>query len=96
MVNLFKDFEDRKSILSNIPSFKIFLSNPEFIFKSDETEIEKLILDDIWSQNFIDFTNTQRKLTGWKIHEIYNALYGITNDFDHRLYLFIPFLNKLN
>lgn len=87
------DFKDRKEILYQIPSFQNFLFNPEFIFKSDETEIKKLISDDIWSQNFIDFTSTQRKLTGWKIYEIHNALYGISNDFDYRLYLFIPFLN---
>lgn len=90
---IINDFEERSEILYQLPSFQNFLSNPEFIFISDETEIKKLILDDIWSQNFIDFTSSQRKLKGLKIYELHNALYGITNDFDYRLYLFIPFLN---
>jgi len=86
------DFEDRKPILQQLDVFSKFNSNPTFQFTFDIESISTLILDDVWSQSFHDFLRTQKVISDKKVYELYNALYGITYDFDYQLFLFEPLL----
>ena len=48
--------------------------------------------DDIFSQEFYNYTDFQTIHNDDKTYALYDALYGITSDFDYRLYLFEPLL----
>lgn len=86
------DFEERKPILKNLPSFSNFNSNPQFIYKENKDLISNLILDDIWSQEFHDTLYSQWLIVDKKCYELNNAFYGLTFDFDYQFYLFQPLL----
>lgn len=85
-----KDFYDRQKILSELDCFKIFFAVPEFEFISDLEHNETLIWDDIWSQRFFDFRIDNVIYEEENIYIIYNSFYGITFDFNLRIFLFIP------
>jgi hypothetical protein len=86
------DFHERKPILEKLDIFSKFNLNPIFIFNSDFESISLKVLDDVCSQSFYDFMRMQKLITDKKVCELYNALYGITYDFDYQLYLFLPLL----
>lgn len=86
------DFHERKPILEKLDIFSKFNLNPIFIFNSDFESISLKVLDDVCSQSFHDFMRMQKLITDKKVYELYNALYGVTYDFDYQLYLFLPLL----
>lgn len=90
---LSQDFLDKKQILQHLPSFSKFNEEYQIVYTRDTDEVEDLILDDIWVQEFHDFMRAQKIITDKKVYELFNALYGITYDADYQLYLFIPLLN---
>lgn len=91
--NLIKlDFEERKPIIEQLPSFSNFNSNPKFIYEENEKVVYNLVLDDIWIQNFQDFMRNQIVIEDDKVWELKSALYGKTYDFDYQLFLFQPLL----
>lgn len=86
------DFQERKTILEQIPSFVNFLVNPKFVYLENEEQLTNLILDDIWTQEFHDFLRVLMINQERKTYELLNALYGLTYDFDYQMYLFKPLL----
>ena len=88
------DFEERKPILKDLPNFDVILNNPSFTYTDDFNLVSNFILDDIWSQNFHDYLRTQKETSDKKTFELYNALYGLTTDFDYSMYLFKPLLKS--
>ncbi len=86
------DFEERKPILEQIPSFLNFNSNPKFIYEENVEVVNNLILEDIWIQNFHDYLRNIIMIDDDKVWELKSALYGKTYDFDYQLFLFQPLL----
>ena len=86
------DFDERKSILEQIPSFLNFNSNPKFSYVENVEDLYVLNGDDILIQDFQDYMRNIIKINDDKVWELKSALYGKTYDFDYQLFLFQPLL----
>jgi hypothetical protein len=84
---LIEDFNERADLFR-----RIGFENPKFIYIEDCKSIEEMIWDDNWSERFHDFVDYSRISDDKKTSALYDALYGLTHDFDYRLYLFEPLL----
>ncbi len=92
--NLIKlDFEERMPILELLPNFSTLKTNLKFIYEENVEVVNKLVLNDVWIQDFHDFMIRQMIIEDKKAFELYNALYGKTFDFDYQQYLFQPLFN---
>lgn len=86
------DFLERETILKSLPAFSKFNMNHKFVYYEDRDVVNDLILDDVWIQDFHDYIFGQMSITDKKAYELLDALYGISNDFDYQLFLFLPLL----
>lgn len=86
------DWEDRNLILKEIERTYGLEFNNNLKFVEHKEIVNSLALDDIWFQAFHDFMRVQKISTDRKMYELYNALYGLTYDFDFQLYLYEPLL----
>lgn len=85
------DFEDRKKVFEEMNKIS-FYDKIAFKYIEDSKEIINLQYNDVLSQEFHDYINYKTILEDDKTDALYEALYGLTTDFDYRLYLFEPLL----
>jgi hypothetical protein len=87
------DFEERKPFLQEIGSFSKFNESPTFIYTPNFDSVYTMHLDDVWIQYFNDFLCTKGAFNEEEKHsQLFEALYGITNDYDYVWYLFAPLM----
>lgn len=80
----------KKELFLKMVTSILYFLNINFVFTSDLESVLTMALDDVWSQEFYDYVNFQTIIDDAKTYALYDALYGITYDFDVRLFLFEP------
>ncbi|TPN89235.1 hypothetical protein [Aquimarina algicola] len=85
------DFEEKKTLFQAHNEFDYLLKKWTFIYEKDFVKVAEMIEDDELSQEFFNYKISDKEA----MYALDDALYGLTNDFDYRLYLFEP-LTKLN
>lgn len=89
------DFEEKKPIFHAHDEFQNLLRKWEFVYVENKNEVAEMIGNDELSQEFFDIVFSYKLNSADALYAIDDALYGLTTDFDYRLYLFEP-LTKLN
>lgn len=86
------DFVDREFSLKSLSPSSNGWHNLIFNYVEDDKIVDNLILDDIYTQSFHDFMRSKKITSEKKMYLLFDALYGITYDFDFQLYLYAPLL----
>jgi hypothetical protein len=78
----------KSKFLESIHSDLKINKKAQLTFCESTKELHDYILDDVWQQEFYDVISS--KISGTMEFEIYNAVYGLTNDFDLRMHILMP------
>jgi len=84
------DFEEKKPIFRDHNEFSGLLNKWKFVYVENYDEVVEMIGDDELTQEFFDSIFSYKLNSSDAIYVIDDALYGLTTDFDYRLYLFEP------
>lgn len=82
------DFEEKKPIFEAHNEFSELLKKWSFVYIQEYDKVIDLIGDDVLSQEFFDCIFNYKINSDDPIYVIDDALYGLTTDFDYRLYIF--------
>ncbi len=89
---LHEDLKEKETILKINSSLREKYSQLQIIYVEDHKKIEELRFDDQTSQEFFDFIDFELVHEDERIDILYDSFYGLTADFDYRLFLFLPFI----